>query len=227
MLKPYSATFAPRHPDSVAASATEEANGSALRDWWAGLSARSTTNGVAHSIGEMAAYEPQVPVILVASEPYLLAMAADLLHAVEALASDDLLSIVSIGAASSQQGILQAHLLPADARFEAVVGGTRAALNVRVARLLFRELPSGSLPSRKFLASKLAVLSADLPPLRQFNRRRLSDAEVLRFIDRERRAEPKVTKTQLLRRLRSSGAACEQVRFSEIFRRAHEDGDAA
>ena len=222
-LKPYSATFAARHPDSVTLSASGEANGSAAREWWLSLSAHSPTRGAPRSLAELAAQDPRVPVVLVASESYIQAMGSDLVGAAKTLASQDLLSILSIGADPKRLPQLKAHLLPADARFEAVVGGTRAALNARVARLLFRRVLNGARLSKELLSSTLTQLAVELPPLRRFNRRRLSDNEVRRFIENERRADPPVYKTRILRRLRASGAACEQNRFSEIFNQAVEE----
>jgi hypothetical protein len=220
-LKPYSATFASRHPDSVSASALSSNNGTAMHEWWSGLACHSFfSNGVPRSITEMAAREPNVPLVIVASEPYLVAMESDLLGAIETLSSKDLLSILSTGSTSKGLSRLNAYLLPADARFEAMVGGTRAALNARVARLLFQKVSNGVTPSRDVFTSMLVQFASDLPPLRRFCRRRLSDAEVRRFISDARRDDPTVSKSRLLRRLRDSGAACDQGRFSEVFGQA-------
>jgi hypothetical protein len=223
LLKPYSATFVPRHPDSVSASAPGATKDATAGAWWPGLGAYPASKGAPRSIAELAAREPRIPVLLVASEPYLLAMASDLHEATGGLASRNLLSILSIGANPKRLARLKAHLLPADARFEAVVGGTRTALNARVARYLFRQLPNGALPSKRRLGLTLARLATDLPPLQRFNRQRISDPQVRRFIDQERRADPQVTKTLLLKRLRASGMACEQFRFSEIFKQTVDD----
>ncbi len=222
MLKPYSATFTPGYPDSVTTSSSGATNGIVAGEWWSGLCAHRATREAPRTITELAAHERRVPMVLVASQPYILAMISDVLEAIDALASQDLFSILSIGARSKRLTRLEARLLPADARFEAVVGGTRAALNVRIARFLFRRLASGTVPSTALLASVLARLSAELPPLRAFDRRRLSDKQVRRFIDKEKQADPSVSKTRLLKRLRASGAACEQARFSEIFKQAVE-----
>jgi len=225
-VKPYSVTFAARHPDSIMRLATGEANRSAASMWWSGLCERSGSNGGPRSIADLATREPDVPIIVVASEPYVRAMAPDLVEAIAALESEDLLSVLSGGADAKRSPQLAAYLLSADARFEAVVGGIRAALNARIARLVFQHLNDGDTPTRPHLEATLRQLCSELPPLRRFDRRRLSDNEVREFIEEERRADPVISKTRLLRKLRAGGSACEQDRFSEIFSQAlKEAGD--
>lgn len=224
-IKPYSITFAARHPDSVMPAVMSETNGSATSVWWSGLSERSASKGGPRSIADLATREPDVPIVVVASESYVRAMMHDLVKAVAALASQDLLSVLSGGADAKHAPQLAAHLLSADARFEAIVGGTRAALNARIARLVFQHLNEGDTPTRPDLEATLLQLSCELPPLRHFGRNKLSDDEVRTFIKEERRANPAVSKTRLLRKLRAGGSACEQARFSEIFSQVPEGTD--
>ena len=215
-VKPYSFTFAARHADSVFPLATRDANGSSPSMWWSGLCARPASNAPARGIAGLAADEPGVPVVVVASEPYVIAMAEDLVEALAAL-REDLLSILSSGTDAKRVPELASCLLPADARFEAIVGGTRAALNVRIARLMFQHMADGQVSSRTHLGATLERLSSTLPPLRRFTRRRLSDDDVRAFIEEARRSDPSASKTRLLRKLRAGGTACEQARFSDIF----------
>lgn len=224
-VKPYSYTFAARHADSVAPLVTRDANGSSPSMWWSGLCARPASKAPARGIAGLAADEPGVPVVVVASEPYVTAMAEDLVEALAALRSQDLLSIVSSGTDAKRVPELASCLLPADARFEAIVGGTRAALNVRIARLMFQHA-DGQVLSRTHLGATLERLSSTLPPLRRFTRRRLSDDDVRAFIEEARQSDPSVSKTHLLRKLRAGDAACEQARFSDIFNQEPgRDGD--
>lgn len=216
LIRPYSATFSPGHADSVAVLAPSSPGDSVGPAWWTGLSTRPRPSGVPRTIADLASAEPRVPIVVVASEAYITAMSSDLLEAAATLASGDLLSMVSIGATERRLGQLQAHLLPADARFEAVVGGIRAALNARLARFLFRRLPRGATASKGLLSRMLARAATELPPLRHFQRERVSDDEVRKFIERGWRST-RSSKTVLLRRFRASGAACEQRRFSSIF----------
>lgn len=219
-IKPYSITFAARHLDSVMPLATAETHRSATSRWWSGLCERSASNGGPRSVADLAAGEPDVPIIVVASESYLRAMVHDLVEAIAVLESEDLLSILSGGADAKRLPQLAAYLLSANARFEAVVGGIRAALNVRIARLVLRHLNEVDAPTRPHLQATLRRLSSELPPLRRFDRRRLSDEEVRTFMEEERRVDPAASKTRLLRKLRAEGCACEQARFSRIFSQA-------
>jgi hypothetical protein len=150
-------------------------------------------------------------------------MTEDLVRAAGTLASEDILSILSIGANAKGLPELNAHLLPGDARFEAVVGGTRAALNARVARFLVQHFDTGALPSVGHLAATLGKLATGLPPLQRFDRRKLSDKEIRKYISKALKITPEKSKTRLLRQLRDSGSACEQSRFSIIYTKAVED----
>lgn len=227
-VKPYSITFTPHHLDSICSQADGSPNATDAHLWWAGLCNHSAIKGAGVSISSLAAREPSAPLIIVASEPYVQAMRHDLVEAARALHSDDLLSILSVGANPKRLPDLAAGFLSADARLEAVVGGTRAALNARIARVLFQELDEGDAAERPQLEAALRRLSMDLPPLRRFDRRKFSDAEVRSFIEVERQANPGASKTGLLRKLRADGAACEQARFSEIFQQSIEEaGDGA
>src|SRR6185295_4917071 len=56
-IKPYSATFATRHPDSVNVLAPSGA-GSAEQEWWSGLGTRLHRRGSPRSLVELARAEP-------------------------------------------------------------------------------------------------------------------------------------------------------------------------
>ncbi len=214
-VKPYSATFTPGQPDSITSVGASVAR-SELRHWWAGIIA-SRTGPEPRSLQELADREPSTPLLIVASQPYLEAMSDDLSAAVEALASRDLLSILSIGVLPSRLRKLGPHLLEADARLETEVGGTRSALNVRVARSLLRAADGKAEVTTSDLALILRRMAHGLPPPRVHDRRKMTDDEVRAYVIQARRDDPRVSKTQLLRALRESGAACEQVRFGALF----------
>lgn len=226
-IKPYSVTFTPSHPDSVMPQVTEYAKHSFFSKWWSGLCYHSVLSGGPQSIRDIAAAEPDAPIIVAASAPYLLAIAHDLLEAKAVLESQELISIFSSALAVKQFKNLKSSFLQTDARFEAIVGGTRSALNARIARIVFRNLSANTLPTTTHLNWVLKKLGTDLPPLRRFDRRKLSNDEVHQFISKERRNDPSICKTRLLRKLRSEGAACEQKRFSEIYTRVLEATDDA
>lgn len=219
-IKPYSATFATAQPDSVVPQDTEVTTDGFATQWWSGLCHYDLPSVGPLSIRELAAERPSVPVIVIASPPYLSAMERDLKAAAQALNSPALLSIMSVGANTRRWPTLGPHLLPADARLEAVVGGTRAALNARAMRRVLELLPSDQSASTHTLSAVLNELARDLPPLLRHDRRTLTDAQVLEFIGDARRRDPSIPKTRLLRDLRASGAACEQKRFSALFRQA-------
>jgi hypothetical protein len=74
---------------------------------------------------------------------------------------------------------------------------------------------------QRFTASALrnhyAHLVTTTAPLRTYDRRPMSDEEVMEFIQRASARDSSVSHTGLLRRLRSTGQACEQKRFKRLF----------
>jgi hypothetical protein len=220
LVHPYSATFDPSQPDSVAPNGPGASAREASREWWRLL---STWEGPGargpRSIAELAAAHPRTPLLVVASEVYLGAVANDLREAVSKLAEPNLLSIISAGSAEVEG--LEKHLLPCDARLQRLVGGARASLNARLARLAL-----SSLRGRKLTGSALNELFSGLLAEQQRasspRRTALADAKVIAYLKGALERDPASRPTPLLRMLRDSGRACEQSRFASLFRAVRE-----
>jgi hypothetical protein len=215
-LKPYAATFSGHEPDAVVMHLPSEQHNGARSQWWEMLSRwQGPNHGSPRSIADLARRHPNRPLMIVASEPYLRACAADLVRAREGLADADLMLIISTGARLTGQ--LSEHLLPADARLQHILGGTRQALNVRIARLLLAaegQLFGSLRRAQRALTQKLV----NLPPLRRYDRMTRRDSEIREFIASQLRNDPSTRPHPLLRLLRDRGFACEQARFSSLYR---------
>jgi hypothetical protein len=205
LLKPYSATFAAGHPDSVP--------GTGL-DWWGRLAAwEGPTPGEPRTIADLARRYPRALLLLALSAPYLSSCRADAVEAAHHLRGHRQLAIISAGTRPS--GTLYPHFLPANARLQAVLGGTRQALNARIAGFLLSHIAPDLLLSRS--RDALADLLAAQPPPPAYDRRRLSDDEVRLFIRRRLEIDNGLAKSRLLSELRHSGLACEQARFGQLY----------
>lgn len=205
-IRAYSATFSPRHPDSVAA----DAHGTQL--WWQALAAwQGPTPGSPRSLAALIAEHPRDRVLVVLSRTYLAACDTDLRAALD-LAGPGQVSIIAAGAAEGRPDIA-AWQLPADARLQHAVGGTRGALNVRIAA----DLLAAALNDHHAMHDRLRRQLSRAPQLTVYERRRLTDDDVLAFIRARRANDPHATRTRLLRELRDAGMACEQGRFGDLF----------
>jgi hypothetical protein len=122
--------------------------------------------------------------------------------------------IVCTGLVASE---IRSHVLPGDARLQHMVEGSRQALNVRVLAYLLDKL--GDSIGWDAAAHELETLVARQPALVRYERQRLSDAEIAGFVRSGLRDDPTVSRTQLLRRFRDLGNACEQTRFASLFAR--------
>jgi hypothetical protein len=109
-------------------------------------------------------------------------------------------------------------MVPADARLQACLGGTRQALNTRIAAYL----ASAGINSRIEATRHLTQLLAEQPPITRYERKKLSDVEVLALIQDGLARSPCASASWLLRQFRDAGYACEQGRFGLLFRQVAE-----
>jgi hypothetical protein len=152
--------------------------------------------------------------MLVLSKNYLRACGADVAAATECHAEPSRLFIVSAG--GRLVGDLAAFAVPADARLQAWFGGTRRALNARIAAHLLER----GIRNREEASEYLARLLAAQAPVPRYNRKRQSDSEILETITARLASAPATTASRMLRELRDAGHACEQRRFTRLYRQA-------
>jgi hypothetical protein len=209
IVHPYAATFTAGHADSVQGDPAE---------WWQSL---STWDGPAHgqprTIRALAEQDPKAVFIVILSPPYLKACRHDVAGAVTAAADPDRFMLISAGSRKAA-GDLAALLLPADARLQSHLGGTRQTLNIRAGHALLK----AGIRSRAEASAYLSGLLAKQPPIMRYDRKKLDDGEVMSLIAASLARSPGVSANRLLREFRDSGYACEQKRFGDLVRRFKE-----
>lgn len=215
-VTPYSATFSGNHPDTVIGPACNDLPGEVRNQWWQ-LLAKKVRAGrsTPRTLTSLAANDPKAALIVVASGVYLEAVEADLQKARQELADPNLLSIISAGGRLSNG--LASHLVPCDARFQHTVGGARRSLNTRVARHSL--CTAKTLPTLPKLKRRLQAMLEEQPELVKYERKTMSDDDVMEYIAGELSRNPKLKASPLLRKLRDSGRACEQKRFGRLYKR--------
>lgn len=205
-LHPYAATFTPGNADSVPAG-PEGATA-----WWNALAGWDGPSTGPRSIADLVAADPDSRVLVALSATYLRACGDDVARALEKTRGSGQVSVISVG--TKQTPELADALLPGDARLQAALGGSRQALNVRLAEHL---LTSGVI-DHDDMAEALAKLLVDQPAIPRYDRQAATDAEVRRYIRERLRTDPSATHTRLLRQFRGDQRACEQSRFAALFR---------
>ena len=123
---------------------------------------------------------------------------------------------VVVSAGARDPGLLAHVMVPADARLQALLGGTRQALNARIAAHLL----SAGIIGRADASRHLARLLAQQPSFPRYERKKLSDAEVLALIADGLARSPGASASRLLRQFRDAGYACEQhasAVFTSVF----------
>lgn len=216
LLKSYQATFTPGSEDYVAIDAKDRS--AAIRSWWLGVcSVRLKGHEAApRTLAQLAATQPRTPILVALSVDYLDAVADDLQEALRRPFFEEHLSIVSCGTAGQRHAWAH-NLLPCDGLMSGSLGGTLTSINVRVARHLLSS-SSGSVPT----VEKLATLARSIPrtAMAPPERQPRSDKQVLAFIRKALRRSPAPSRSRLLREFRDAGLACEQGRFSNLYRAA-------
>jgi len=203
-IMPYHATLTPGQADSVPG---------AVASWWSLLGEwHGPSPQRPRSIRALVAADPAAMFMFVLSKSYLRACGADITAACEYIADLDRLFIVSAGA--RLQGDLATYAVPADARLQAHFGGTRRALNARIGAHLL----SAGIRSKEEAAGHLARLLAAQPPVPRYDRKKQSDREILDIIAGRLAHAPTTSANGMLREFRDAGLACEQHRFTRLYR---------
>jgi len=203
-LMPYHATLTPGQADSVPGDASF---------WWGELGEwPGPTPRRPRTIQALVAEDQAAVFMLVLSKNYLRACGADIAAARAHISDLNHLLIVSAGA--RPQGDLAALMVPADARLQARFGGTRRALNARIGAHLL----SAGVRSMDEAAEHMARLLAEQSPIPRYDRKKQSDREILDRIAQRLTQDPAMSANRLLREFRDAGLACEQHRFSRLFR---------
>ena len=198
----YSATFASPHADEVTGTPQQA---SARRHWWQVL-----RRGVPIGAPTLSALGHEGPIVVAASPVYLDAMHDELLAGLDSGAK---IIVVTSG---TLRGPLEEVHVPVKGRLRRTLGGSMMAINVRVAARIMEELSEHRLSVENSRAL-VSDLTAAAPELEKFERRAMSDDEVIDFITGHLLEDRSISHSRLLRLLRDSGSACEQRRFRSLY----------
>lgn len=216
-IRPYSATFASSSPDSVTSRVNKKVSRKVvLQTWWKEICAMGNASvNKPRSISALARRTPASTFVVIASPNYLLALEQDLLGVLDILQDKNQLIIISSNSAVLSQRI-QDHIVPSVEPLQSVVGGALGSLHARVASLIFRNAHKWELRADG-LRNRLKRLAASSRPIREYQRKRLSDVEVCKFVRQGLRRSSRISCSALLQQLRDGGFACEQKRFHDLF----------
>ncbi|MDN3652334.1 hypothetical protein QWY77_06110 [Thalassotalea ponticola] len=99
------------------------------------------------------------------------------------------------------------------------LGGSRVSLNIRLAKFFIERLNNNSAFSTQ-AASIYKEIQKRAKPATKFNRKKLTDEDVILFIRDEIKVagKAKFSASTLLKKLRDKGLACEQKRFGSLYK---------
>lgn len=213
-IRPYSATFAASEEDSVWRPIDGDRRTS-LRAWWRGLQTIPAVLGESlRSLTSLATASPEAIFLVIGSPAYISAMAEDLQGARGRLVDPQHLIVIT-SRDSSLPGWLESHVVPSEAPLGGIVGGALGSLHARTARRILQE--AALVPLRAdALVSHYSKLISELTSTAAPVRMKLDDEKVRSFI-RKAITDGALSCTAALRKLRSSGQACEQRRFVSLY----------
>lgn len=219
----YSATFSRGAPDSVCRPGVDAGvDGEGLQTWWSTINRVQGPGGAAaRSLRALAEQSPNARILVVASANYVAAMEDDLVAASLRLKSPARLVVVS-GRSSIAAGPLGRNWVTAEAVLLDDLGGARGSLHARVARKILEESKRWPVDA-DVLRDRFARLVRKSRDLVRYDREPQTDENVCRFIARALTRDATITHTRLLRDLRSSGRACEQKRFRQLYFQVKEE----
>ncbi len=219
----YSATFSRGAPDSVLRSREDaRLDRICLRTWWSAInSVPGPDRAAARFVRTLAEQSPNARILIVASANYVAAMEDDLVAASLLLKSPTWLVVVS-GRSSIADGLLARNWVTAEAVLLDKLGGARGSLHARVARKILEEAKRWPIDA-DVLRDRFARLVRRSPTLVRYDREALNDKDVCGFIAHALKRDAAATHTRLLRTLRSSGRACEQKRFRQLYFQVKEE----
>jgi len=214
-IKPYSATFSSRHPDTICKWNGTGSHLDNRASWWQLQGEWSGPDpSLPRSITKIAAADPESPLLVVASQVYLGAIVKDVQRAAQVLRDPDLLCVVSTG--TNLVPGLEGNLLPSSAALQKSVGGSLRTLNIRLARIILGESTAGDLRASCLIPNFRQRVAVALP-LPKYERDDMADDGIRQYIEEALNQDLKTSWSSLLRSLRNSGRACSQERFSRLF----------
>lgn len=224
----YSATFTPGNENSIS-NGEKDGNyrNKILRKWWDNISSFSLPdNSNPRKISHLLQENSNDKFLFITSADYLTAVEKDLLEGMSKLASPDNILIITSKSFSNDK--LQNNIIPADARIQCngecaekcemhlVPRGVRGTISASLAATIIKKAKETGFNAqtlKRFVEQRIEAS----PDLISFDRTRLNDDEVRKFINKELKTLPSASCTFLLRKMRNNGLACEQKRFKSIY----------
>ncbi|HSK78940.1 MAG TPA: hypothetical protein VLQ45_20975, partial [Thermoanaerobaculia bacterium] len=108
------------------------------------------------------------------------------------------------------------HLVPSEAPLSGILGGARGSLHARTARRILQEAAAVSLRADVLVPRYDRLVSETESPATPA-RLKLADDDVRQFIREAIASNRRLTCTAALRKLRTTGQACEQRRFAGLY----------
>ncbi|MGI8669420.1 MAG: hypothetical protein ACR2J3_06150, partial [Aridibacter sp.] len=204
-----------------------------LQNWWEIICNFAVSGDNPRFINQLIKSHSNDYFLIIASFDYLSAIEKDLFEGLKYL--DDLNKLVIITSKSKFfDGKFSKHLIPSDARLQCnkqcpqfcekhfIKPGIRGAISSNLALRIVEDIKIWGFDAPK-IKYHIEEFIKPRPELLKYDRIRLKDSKVREFIAKELNKTPSSSCSLLLRKLRNSGQACEQKRFTQFYRGVKEN----
>ena len=227
-ISPYAATFTAGADDNIHNLdwPEESLHKERCRSWWREINSFSSTEESTSMVS--LAQDNESILLFILSVDYFLAIERELL---ELTSKGHSVLIVSAGL-YTEKGIahpqLTDHILPFNDKFkqlEDYLNKTNVSLNARLANWLLREHSEALALGVEETVARVASIENRLPEMKRRSVVKMTDAEVLEFIEQHYVSQLS-SASQLLKILRhQEQKSCEQKRFGQLFRQYQDQND--
>lgn len=213
MITAYDATFSKESDNSI------HHTGLSNNEWWSAIhQIRDNVQFGCDSLSSLVINNDADKFFIAASPAYLKVIEEELLQ----LTSTGQLTTENLFIVSSKCNLsikLKPFFLESSANFSSTLKGGRVSLNIRLAKHLLAN-SDGCNIDKKTVFNRYNCLKNNSQELVIHQRKKLSDEEVISFIKDEIQGNKHVamSASKLLIKLRSQNFACEQKRFSHLFK---------
>ena len=218
LIESYNATFEPRVRNYVGTGNTAKNNHEMDRIWWATLNEwKGPPKASERSFKSLISNNPQSPIVISLSRKYFSAVSDDLEEAVTNLQRHNKIFLLTSGELNKP---FESIHIPVHSRYTQKLGGKPFSINFLTASEIINSHGQHNF-NFKNVRQMVAESLETLPDLTPYNRKKLTDNEILEMINKLKKRSKSHSFTSLLRLYRDDGYACRDTRFKDLYNKAN------
>ena len=219
LIESYNATFERADRNYVGTGNKAKDNREFDRIWWSELNEwKGPTKASNRSFASLIKNNPESPIVISLSRKYFSAVSNDLEEAVNSSQKQNQIFLLTSGELTKPFENIH---IPIHARYTQELGGKPFSINFLTASTIINSYGQHNF-SFKDVRQMVAESLETLPDLTPYNRKKLTDNEILEMINLLKKRSISHSFTSLLRLYRDLGYACKDTRFKDLYNKSNE-----